>query len=312
MVLDGAVDPTLTSEELSLGQARGFQIALDAYLEYCIKEGDCVVGDTVEEGARRIRGLLDELDAEPLPTVQRPRAHRGAREVRHHPAALRQGLLAAAHHRRCRQAIEDGRGDRLLALSDQYTSRGPDGYIDNSMAALNAVNCLDYSDCVPVEQIPSPRRRSSRRPHPTFGRLFVYSLSTCDSWPVKSTKDPEPLHAAGAPPIVVIGTTRDPATPYEWAKSLASQLDSGRLITRDGDGHTGFHQGNSASTTRSSATWSGGNVADGRTCPAERRRPPVLATRTLCPAPAPILVRRARLTGRALRRLSSVGRASHS
>ena len=48
------------------------------------------------------------------------------------------------------------------------------------------------------------------------------------------------LHATGAPPIVVIGTTRDPATPYAWAQGLARELDSGLLITRDGDGHTGF------------------------------------------------------------------------
>ena len=53
-----------------------------------------------------------------------------------------------------------------------------------------------------------------------------------------------PLHAAGAAPILVIGTTRDPATPYAWAQALASQLDSGVLVTRDGDGHVGYRRGN--------------------------------------------------------------------
>ena len=243
MVLDGAVDPTLTSEELNLGQTRGFQVALDAYLEFCIKEGDCVVGETVEEGARRIRALLDELDAQPLPTSSDRELTEGlGRFGIILPLYVKEywPLLTIA----LRQAIEDGRGDRLLALSDQYTSRGPERYLDNSMATLNAVSCLDYADSVPVEQIPS-HVEEFEEASPTFGRLFVYSLSTCDSWPVKSTKKPEPLDAAGAPPIVVIGTTRDPATPYEWATALASQLESGRLITRDGDGHTGFHQGNS-------------------------------------------------------------------
>ena len=80
---------------------------------------------------------------------------------------------------------------------------------------------------------------------PTFGRLFVYDLAKCADWPVKSTHKPAPIHAPGAPPIVVIGTTRDPATPLSWAQALAGQLDSGRLITRDGDGHTGFQRGNS-------------------------------------------------------------------
>jgi tryptophan synthase beta subunit len=52
------------------------------------------------------------------------------------------------------------------------------------------------------------------------------------------------VHAPGAPPILVIGTTRDPATPLAWARALAHQLDSGILVKRDGDGHTGYHAGN--------------------------------------------------------------------
>jgi len=79
----------------------------------------------------------------------------------------------------------------------------------------------------------------------TFGRAFAFSLSTCSQWPVQSAQHTVALHAAGAPPIVVIGTTRDPATPLAWAQALARELDSGQLITRDGDGHTGFQRGNS-------------------------------------------------------------------
>ena len=79
----------------------------------------------------------------------------------------------------------------------------------------------------------------------SFGRAFAFGLSTCASWPIQSGQHTVALHAAGAPPIVVIGTTRDPATPLKWAQALASQLDSGQLITRDGDGHTGFQRGNS-------------------------------------------------------------------
>jgi hypothetical protein len=42
----------------------------------------------------------------------------------------------------------------------------------------------------------------------------------------------------------VIGTTGDPATPYESAEALASQLESGVLLTREGDGHTAYLSGN--------------------------------------------------------------------
>jgi predicted alpha/beta hydrolase family esterase len=61
---------------------------------------------------------------------------------------------------------------------------------------------------------------------------------------VKPQNTPHQIKAPGAKPIVVVGTTRDPATPYADAVSLAAQLDSGVLITRDGDGHTGYHEGN--------------------------------------------------------------------
>ena len=70
-------------------------------------------------------------------------------------------------------------------------------------------------------------------------------LAGCDGWPVGSKQPTKAPRAAGAPPIVVIGTTRDPATPYSMAVSLAKELESGHLITRDGDGHTGFQMGNS-------------------------------------------------------------------
>ena len=87
MVLDGAIDPSLSNEELTLGQAAGFETALRAYLQDCVDQGDCVLGDTRRRRrAQRIRQLLDEIDAEPLPTAYGPRAHRGAGGTGHHPA----------------------------------------------------------------------------------------------------------------------------------------------------------------------------------------------------------------------------------
>jgi hypothetical protein len=79
---------------------------------------------------------------------------------------------------------------------------------------------------------------------PTFGRSFAWGLTMCDGFTARSTEKVRPLHAAGAPPIVVIGTTRDPATPYAQAVALADQLESGVLVSRDGDGHTAYGSGN--------------------------------------------------------------------
>jgi hypothetical protein len=74
--------------------------------------------------------------------------------------------------------------------------------------------------------------------------VFAFGLTACGSWPVRTGTQPEALTAEGAAPILVVGTSRDPATPLAWAEALAEQLDSGVLLTRDGDGHTGYLAGN--------------------------------------------------------------------
>ncbi len=131
-----------------------------------------------------------------------------------------------------------------MSLSDAYSSRGPNGYLDNSFEVLYAVNCLDHDDSIPSSELPSHYAEFDKA-SPTFGRIFAFGLSACSTWPVHTGRVPAPIHAAGAAPIVVIGTTRDPATPMQWAVALAKQLDSGVLIRRDGDGHTGYRAGNS-------------------------------------------------------------------
>ncbi len=242
MVLDGAVDPALSNSDLALQQAAAFEVALRAYLKNCVKGGDCVLGNTVDSAAAKLRSFLDEVEAQPLPT-------KSGRELQVGNATLGIWLplyvkdywpmLSSA----LEQAILKKDGTRLLSLSDMYVSRGPKKYDDNSMEALYAVNCLDHSDSIPTKQVPE-HYAEFEKASPTFGRAFAYSLSTCSAWPVKSGQVTKAMAAEGAPPIVVIGTTRDPATPLAWAEALAGQLSSGVLITRDGDGHTGFNQGN--------------------------------------------------------------------
>ena len=79
---------------------------------------------------------------------------------------------------------------------------------------------------------------------PLFGRTFAWSLTGCSGQQVEAAEEPPVIDAAGAPPLLVIGTTRDPATPMEWAEALAEQLDPAVLVRRDGDGHTGYNAGN--------------------------------------------------------------------
>jgi pimeloyl-ACP methyl ester carboxylesterase len=242
-VLDGAIDPALSNEQLSLAQAHGFETALRAYVKDCVDRGDCFLGRTVDDGVARIQAFLAQVEKAPLPTGDTRDLTEGLAMlgiwmplyVKDYWGQLTTGL---------KQAMDDGRGSVLLGLADLYTSRGPSGFTDNSMEALYAVNCLDHDDSIPTDQVPA-HFKAFEKASPTFGRAFAFGLSTCSQWPVQSGQHTVALHAVGAPPIVVIGTTRDPATPLAWAKALADELQSGRLITRDGDGHTAFQRGNS-------------------------------------------------------------------
>ncbi len=242
LVLDGALDPSLSAIDRSLVQAEGFETALRAYVTNCVDDGDCFLGDSVEDGLARIRQLLDETDAAPLPTGS-------DRDLTQGLAVL--GVWAPLYDQRSWPALDvglqeafSGTGRTLLSFADQYVGRGPDGFADNSTEALYAVNCLDDSEAVPLRRIPRlvPRFEEAS---PTFGRIFAFGLTACGSWPVQSGKGPEALRAEGADPILVVGTTRDPATPLAWAEALAEQLESGVLVRRDGDGHTGYNAGNS-------------------------------------------------------------------
>ena len=240
MVLDGALDPSLSSLRLNLVQAKGFETALRAYVGRCVDRGSCFLGDSVGTGTRRIRELLDSVEREPLPA--------GGRRLQVGNAVL--GVWAPLYSEGNWDYLDTGlkeafagNGRTLMALSDFYVSRGPEGYLDNSLEALYAINCLDHDDALSIDEVEQYLPRFEKA-SPTFGRIFAYSLSSCHDWPISTGRVPEPIAAEGAAPILVIGTTRDPATPLAWAEALADQLESGVLVRRDGDGHTGYHAGN--------------------------------------------------------------------
>ena len=137
----------------------------------------------------------------------------------------------------------DGGGESLLLLGDLYNHRGPGGrYTTNASEAIYAVNCLDRPERSTLDTFRADAAEVARL-SPIFGAFIVWSNLPCATWPAPAEGAPEPVAATGAAPILVVGTTRDPATPYESAQGLARQLDSGRLLTYDGDGHTAYRQG---------------------------------------------------------------------
>ena len=241
-VLDGAVDLKHDKREHALGQAAGFEAALRAYVKDCVDTADpCFLGDSVDEGLARISDFLDQVDAEPLPTAT-------GRELRIGNAFY--GIVLPLYVRDYWFLLTsalgdafDGDGSALLQLSDLYNSRGADGYTDNSAEAFVAISCLDDPSSIPPGQVPA-ETPAFERASPTFGGVFAWGLVGCRGTEVESTEEPLEIDGSGAAPIVVIGTTRDPATPYEGAESMAAQLDSGVLVSRDGDGHGGYNKGN--------------------------------------------------------------------
>ena len=243
MVLDGAVDPLaspLASEE---HQAHGFQTALTAYLADCVASGDCPLGDDVAGAQQRLIDFFQDLDEDPLPTGQ-------GRELTEGLGFL--GFIVPLYNQEnwpyetqaMKQAL-DGQGDLLLYFSDQYTSRDPDGhYTDNALEVQSAVNCLDHPEHESVDDIEAGKA-AFLTASPVFGPVASWWPYPCSNWPLQATEPTPDYSAAGAPPIVVVGTTRDPATPYGQAVRLARELQSGVLLSRDGDGHTAYGRGNS-------------------------------------------------------------------
>ncbi|PUA82817.1 alpha/beta hydrolase [Nocardioides currus] len=262
LVLDGAVDVSLDNRQLGLEQAAGFETALRSYVQNCLDTTDnCFLGDSVDEGMATISDLLGEVDGSPLPA--------GDRELQVGNAFY--GIVTPLYNRdywfllsaALRSAL-DGSGSALMDLADTYSSRGPQGYVDNSSEAIFAINCLDDPSSIDFDQVAS-ELPAFEEASPTFGSIFAWSLTSCRGSLSTTTEKPIEIDGKGAAPILVVGTTRDPATPMKWAEALAAQLDSGVLLRRDGDGHTAYNSGNECIDTAIESYLLDGDVPDNPT-----------------------------------------------
>jgi hypothetical protein len=132
-------------------------------------------------------------------------------------------------------ADAQGNGAPIVAMSDSYSTDGS----TNGADAGEAIDCLDH----PVSKNLAGYATLAARygaVAPIFGPLLAWGQAACAVWPVAPTRQPAPARAVGSPPILVVGTTNDPATPYAWAVSLAHELSQGVLLTRDGSDHVAY------------------------------------------------------------------------
>jgi pimeloyl-ACP methyl ester carboxylesterase len=261
LVLDGAIDPSASDAEVTEAQAVGFEQALRAYLEDCLTGTECPFDGTVDDGMAEVSRLLGSVDASPMRATDGRMV--GADTLL---TAIIYPLYSAESWPYLSQMFESvmfGEADVALAFADGYYGRNEDGtYRDNSTESFRAINCLDYTYQADVA-VMHEKAAAIAEAAPTIGPYFGYGDLGCVNWPVRSDRDRAEIHAAGAAPILVVGTTGDPATPYEWAVALADQLDSGVLVSYEGEGHTAYNKSNACVSDAVEGFLIDGTVSDG-------------------------------------------------
>jgi pimeloyl-ACP methyl ester carboxylesterase len=251
MVLDGAVDPNISILEQNISQAKGFDKALGAFIANCAKEDDCPLSKDKQEATEQIISIFTSAATNPLPRkIKVKNDDRAATEsliVLGSASALYDDLDGWPMLRTAIAEGLRGYGDTYLELADQYTDRGSNGkYTSNTLDAGAIIDCLDWPDPRTIDQIKIDAKRFTDAA-PIFGPYLAYTNIACKylTAPTKDkfTRTTNKITSINTAPIIVIGTTGDPATPYEWAVGLNKIFASSKLITLNADGHTGQGRG---------------------------------------------------------------------
>ncbi|MEO5781528.1 MULTISPECIES: alpha/beta hydrolase [Arthrobacter] len=243
MVLDGALDPSISYEELTLGQAKAFEKAISSYVASCQLEQGCPLTGSTENGVQQIRDAIRSAEENPLPSKD-GRKVTGSLFVSALIIPLYNNSNWPVLTRALSQAMA-GDGTAMMALADFGADREPSGnYTSNSGFAFSAINCLDYPMATDAASLRA-EEKDLREASPTLGYYFAYGGANCKDWPYENVRTPAPVEYNGSAPIVVIGTTGDPATPVQWASALRKQLGNASLLTWEGEGHTAYGRSNS-------------------------------------------------------------------
>ncbi|MFB7557002.1 alpha/beta hydrolase [Streptomyces brevispora] len=244
-VLDAVVDPTEDIEQSSLGQAKGFQLALDNFAKDCADRGGAckLPGSTGAEVEQGVSDLLGRLEKTPIPGL-------GSRKLTQTLAIT--GIASALYSKETWPLLEEGldeadggNGALLLALADSLNGRSATGHYNNLAAANTAISCADSKERFTLEQTRA-KLPAFREASPIFGDYLGWGLMTCTEWPVAGAWDHPDVSAPGSAPQLVIGNTGDPATPYKGAKAMVEELGQGVGVemTYKGEGHGAYNSGN--------------------------------------------------------------------
>ena len=244
MVLDGAVDPAVQGDDLAAMQMRGFEASLRHWVEDCQAGRNCPLTGDADAGMRKMKAFFDSLENSPLKTsdANRPLTRNLAMS-----AVI--GLLYSTETysiltQAMTSALNSNDGSMLLFVADLLNERNKDGsYASNSMDAIVAINSLDYSPVGNADQW-TKGYETLKSELLVFGEEAGFTSAGLEGWPTSHAKR-QPISAEGAPPIMVVGTTHDPATPYVMSQNLAKELSSGVLVTWEGWNHTAYSKSGS-------------------------------------------------------------------
>ncbi len=242
-VLDGALDPSLDIMEVSLGQSRGFQVAMQRFARDCSGRSTCPYRGSAATVLKGINRLLARIDKKPLPTGTARRLVQ-AEALGSIFYSMYSPTIWPTLRRALTQA-EAGDGRGLQGLFDYANERtGPNSYASNMASAFPAIACWDAPAAPGRAGLRAAATTWSRNARvPDMARAMAWGNAVCSQWYGHSSRAPRPAASTTTAPILVVGTTFDPATPYRWARALSGQLQTATLLTYAGDGHTAYGAG---------------------------------------------------------------------
>jgi pimeloyl-ACP methyl ester carboxylesterase len=261
MVLDGAIDPTASAVASVESQAQGFEHAYDEFATWC-RQHSCPAG---ADARATLTSALSAARTRPARSADGRTATGGWILT-----GVAESLYSPDEWPLLGQALGDlTKGDpaKMFQLADEYAERDQSGHYTNMFDIFNTVECDDDNSGETIAQARALQSEWRGR-YPIFGTQMALGLISCAVWPAK--RDPYPTgRAVGAPPVVVIGTTNDPATPYGQTAKLAGMLGVGRVLTWQGEGHTAYPQTDCIRTAVDDYLINLSVPADGLVCPAQ-------------------------------------------
>jgi pimeloyl-ACP methyl ester carboxylesterase len=250
MVLDGIVLPGTDVYEHTEGQLKSFEANLGTFLEDCAGKRKCF-------GNGDPKGALDQLVAQMDAGLRIPGDYELGGPAREGTVGIEElyyGIVVALYSEDSwsilQQALADAMapepdGSTLLYLRDIYRGRDPEtGKWNSSTDAFGAIGCADQVERseTPLGDPALPQQYKAE--YPFFGGLFGLGLPGCYGFP--EPQEPidtmEPGAIDDVPPVVIVSSTGDPATPYENGAKIQEVIDGSVLVTWEGNDHTAYRQ----------------------------------------------------------------------